>query len=69
MQNNKPDAASSVERWKRFAAAAGLDIPDGEIEVIAPALDRITAATRQALEPDLGFTPPAVSLRIPGGES
>ena len=69
MQNYKPDTASSVERWKRFAAAAGLDIPDGEIEAIAVSLDRITAATRQALEPDLGFTPPAVSLRIPGGES
>ncbi len=69
MQNNKPDTASSVERWKRFAAAAGLDIPEKEIEVIAASLDRITAATRQALEPDLGFTAPAFCFRLPGEES
>ena len=69
MQKKKRDTTSAAERWKRFVAAAGLGIPDEEIEAITPTLDRITAATRQALEPDLGFTAPAVCFRLPGGES
>ena len=69
MEKKKPETASAAERWKRFAAAADLEIPDEEIEAITPTLDRITAATRQALEPDLGFTAPAVCFRLPEGES
>lgn len=64
-----PGPGSAVERWKRFSSAAGLEIPDAEIEVIAAPLDRLTAAARQALQPDLGFTEPAICFRISKGES
>ncbi len=69
MKKKKRDTTSAAERWKRFAAAADLEIPDEEIEAITPTLDRITAATRQALEPDLGFMGPAFCFRLPGEES
>lgn len=64
------DAAggSEVERWKRFAAAAGLGIPDAEIEAIASSLERLNSATREALQADLGFTEPAICFRVPEGE-
>jgi len=61
-------ALSPVERWKRFSAAAGLEIPDAEIEVIAAPLDRLTAAARKALEPDLGLTEPVLCFRILRGQ-
>ncbi len=58
---------SAGERWKRFAEVAGLEIPDSEIQAIADHLDRIAAATREALKPDLGFTEPAFCFRFPEG--
>ncbi len=64
-----PPTAESLERWKKFAEAAGLGIPDNDIERIAESLDRLAAATREALKADLRFVEPAVHFRFPGGEA
>ena len=61
-------AVSALERWKRFATVANLQIPDMNLEGIAPALERMAAATRDALRGDLGFTEPVLWFRFPGGE-
>ncbi len=67
-EEGQKSAVSPVERWKRFAAAAGLEIPDTEIEAIAAPLERLTTAAHEALQADLGFSEPATCFRFPGGE-
>lgn len=59
---------SPAQRWKSFAAAAGLGIPDADIEAIAATLDRLSAATREALQADLGFSEPVMNFRLPEGD-
>lgn len=57
-----------TERWKRFADAAGIPIPEADLEGIATPLDRLVAATRKVLDRDLGFTEPVICFRLPEGE-
>ena len=68
MPSDSTGPGSAVERWKRFSAAAGLEIPDSEIQAIAEPLERLAEATRQTLQPDLGFTEPVICFRLPEGE-
>ena len=67
MPSDSPSPGAAVERWKQFAAAAGLEIPDSEMETIAEPLERLSEAARRALEPDLGFTEPVICFRFPVG--
>ncbi len=61
---NHRSTNSSVQRWKRFAEAAALQMSEADVEGIAAALDRIDAAKRPALDLDLEFTEPVTCLRL-----
>ncbi len=45
--------------WRELAAARGLDIPDEQIDRIAPALEALEAAFRPLLKPLEPQTEPA----------
>lgn len=58
--------------WKEMAKALELEIPDKQLETIAPVLDSLWAQTRRALDRDLSLVDPAVMFRAdlaPGGAS
>ncbi len=48
--------------WKQVAAGYGLDIPEAQIECIAPVLDALTAAFRPQVEGIPFETQPAVTF-------
>lgn len=62
------ESTQSFARWKQLAAAAGLNLPDSEIEAIAGPLDRLAASIRPVLDAELGFSEPVICLRFPKGE-
>ncbi len=66
-ESRAPGGEEVAERWKRFAAAACLQIPERDVEQIAPSLERLKAGVRRALQADLGFIEPLVFFRFPGG--
>lgn len=49
--------------WKTIAQALGLQIPDGQLAAIEPALDALWKGTRQALDRDLSAVDPAIQFR------
>ncbi len=55
--------------WKTIAQSLGLNIPDDQLDRIAPVLDALWKGTRQALDRDLSATDPAILFRADlGGE-
>ena len=57
--------------WKNIAQALGLNIPEDQLDKIAPALDALWAAARRALDRDLSSIDPALAFHPdlgPGGE-
>jgi len=50
---------------RRFAAAAGIDIPDGRLALFANSLERNQELTRTVLTKDYGDIEPASRFRAP----
>ncbi len=48
--------------WKTIAQALGLNIPDDQLEALAPALDALWKGARQALDRDLSAVEPALKF-------
>jgi len=53
--------------WKALAQAWNLNIPEEELERIAPVLDDLFAKVRPALDRDLSHVEPAAVFRLRGG--
>lgn len=48
----------SFEKWKAFSVAAEIEIPDEDLRVLGPVLDRIQRATRRALSKGFALSEP-----------
>lgn len=56
-----------MKNWKLIAAANAFDIPEAEIDRIAPVLDGLEAAVRPLLE-EIPLETEPVTVFIPGGQ-
>jgi hypothetical protein len=52
--------------WKQTAHALGFGIPEEQLERLAPVLEALWTATRQALDRDLTALEPAINFRADG---
>lgn len=60
---------AGMKDWKQIAKGSGLDIPEADIERIAPALDGLEAAFRPLTKSIPAAVEPAVTFRAEeGGE-
>ncbi len=48
--------------WKNIAQALGLQIPEAQLDAIAPMLDAMWDQTRRALDRDLSAVDPAIKF-------
>jgi hypothetical protein len=53
--------------WKEMNRILGLNIPEDQIERLAPALDTLRGAAREVFGRDLGLTEPVIVFRADPG--
>jgi hypothetical protein len=56
-----------MKNWKLIAAASNFDIPEAEVERIAPVLDALEAAFRPLVE-EIPLETEPVTVFLPGGQ-